>query len=283
MKESYSNRRDRSFRLIKRLSAVVWLTLTLEACDLLHPKPPPPPPEPPKQQVLPPCSTLPAQDLERQALILLDKGEVTAAREDLQCALELSPGSSKATLLLEQLDADPVTYLGGQYFWYTVKSNETLSKIAQLYLGSSLKFVILARYNDIDVPANLVTEQKIKIPGTEPKQPPSQVLAPPPALQPSTPPDAAALRDQALAMEQQGELEKAYQLITRAITEDSSLDNAQTDLTRIKNDLISKIEEDAYNQEMHDKPEKAADAWRRVLEIDPGNIPAQLALKRLTR
>jgi len=170
-----------------------------------------------------------------------------------------------------------VTYLGKTHFWYTIKRNETLSKVARQYLGSSLKFVILARYNDIDVPANLAAGKKIKIPGTKPKQP----AAPPPP--PPAQPDAAALRDQALAMEQQRELEKAYDLITRAVGEDPSLDNAQTDLKRIKNDLISKIQEDAYNQELHGEPEKAADTWRRILEIDPGNIPAQLALKRLTK
>lgn len=281
MKGSYSNRRDGSFRLIKRLSAVVCLTLTLEACDLLQPKPPPPPPEPPKQVL--PCSTLPAQDLERQALTLIDKGEVTAAREDLQCALELSPGSSRATLLLEQLDADPVTYLGERYFWYTIKRNETLSKVAQQHLGSSLKFVILARYNDIDVPANLAAGTRIKIPGTKPKQAASPAPPPPPKPKPPAQPDATALRDQALAMEQLGEFEKAYELITRAVSEDPSLDNAQADVTRIKSNLISKIEEEAYNQELHGEPEKAADTWRRVLEIDPGNIPAQLALKRLSK
>lgn len=281
MKGSYSNRRDGSFRLIKRLSAVVCLTLTLEACDLLQPKPPPPPPEPPKQVL--PCSTLPAQDLERQALTLIDKGEVTAAREDLQCALELSPGSSRATLLLEQLDADPVTYLGERYFWYTIKRNETLSKVAQQHLGSSLKFVILARYNDIDVPANLAAGTRIKIPGTKPKQAASPAPPPPPKPKPPAQPDATALRDQALAMEQLGEFEKAYELITRAVSEDPSLDNAQADVTRIKSNLISKIEEEAYNQELHGEPDKAADTWRRVLEIDPGNIPAQLALKRLSK
>jgi tetratricopeptide (TPR) repeat protein len=259
----------------------VCLTLTLEACDLLQPKPPPPPPEPPKQVL--PCSTLPAQDLERQALTLIDKGEVTAAREDLQCALELSPGSSRATLLLEQLDADPVTYLGERYFWYTIKRNETLSKVAQQHLGSSLKFVILARYNDIDVPANLAAGTRIKIPGTKPKQAASPAPPPPPKPKPPAQPDAAALRDQALSMEQLGEFEKAYELITRAVSEDPSLDNAQADVTRIKSNLISKIEEEAYNQELHGEPEKAADTWRRVLEIDPGNIPAQLALKRLSK
>ena len=84
-------------------------------------------------------------------------------------------------------------------------------------------------------------------------------------------------------MEQQGELETAYELITRAVSEDPSLDNAQADLMRIKNDLITKIEEEAYNQELHGEPEKAADTWRRILKIDPGNIPAQLALKRLSK
>jgi tetratricopeptide (TPR) repeat protein len=276
VKESYSNRSERGVWPIKRLSIVVCLTLVLDGCNLLPSKPPPPPPEPeePPVAVSPPCPTLPAKDLERQALGLLDEGKLTAARQVLVCALKLSPGSSKATLLLEQLDADPLTYLGEQYFWYVVKPGETLSKVAQQYLGSSLKFVILARYNDIDVPANVSAGQTIKIPGRKPKPPPPP--PPPPA-------DAAALRNRALAMEQQGDLEKAYGLITRAVTEDPSVDTAQADLARIKNALISKMEERAFNQELHGEREKAVDTWREVLKIDPLNIPAQINVKRLAK
>ena len=279
MKGSCSNRTSNIPKWITGLSVACWMVLTLGSCALETKEPPT---EPPKSDVPEPlqCLTLPVRDLEHQALELLDAGDTLGAREKLACALELSPGSSQANSLIEQLDADPMEYLGKQYFWYKVQSNETLSKIAEQYLGSRLKFVILARYNNIDVPADLVAGQDIKIPGTEPVADEPQE----PEVSPATITlDAVELRDQALEMEQQGRFDESFDLITQALAEDPQLDNAQDDLERIKNGLIMQLEEDAYNKELSDEPDKAAGIWNRILEIDPGNIPAQLAIKRLTK
>lgn len=284
MKGSHSIKANRMLKLAVQFAVSAGLAMTLGACQLMGTKEPPPEPEPMATEPTPPvpCSDLPARELEREALELLDKGETVAAREKLECALTLSPGSNQATLLIEQLDADPVTYLGKRHFRYTVKSSETLSKIAQRYLGSSLKFVILARYNGIEVPSNLAAGQEIKVPGTRPVEPveeePPIVAAPPPPA----PTNAAQMRDQALELEQAGKWEEAYELMSRAVAEDASLANAQADLDRIRSGLISLLEENAYNEELSGNPEKAANIWRRILEIDAGNIPAQLALKRLT-
>jgi tetratricopeptide (TPR) repeat protein len=291
------------WRRIERLSFILGLVSLVAACAPNETKPTPEPP-PPEPEPVSQCPTVPAKDLERQALELLDAGETATAREQLECALKSSPGSTMATLLIEQLDADPVASLGSRHFMYTVQSNDTLSKIAQKYLGSALKFVILARYNDIDVPADLVAGQAIKIPGKKPPEP--AVPKPPPpgptnpesinpestAAEPTPPasttnepvdrPEAEELRAQATAMEQRGDLEKAFELMSRAVEADPSLENAEVDLARIRRSLISKLEGDAYDQELYGEPQKAADIWRKVLEIDPANIPAQLALKRLT-
>jgi hypothetical protein len=70
--------------------------------------------------------------------------------------------------------------------------------------------------------------------------------------------------------------------MTQAVAEDPTLENAQADLARIRNGLIMQLEEEAYNQELSDNPEKAIEIWRKILSLDPNNIPAQLALKRLT-
>ena len=282
MKGSCSNRTYNILKRITRLSVVCCMAWTLGSCAL-ETKPTPAEPPPPKSEVpepVLPCLTIPVRDLERQALELLDAGDVLGAREKLACALELSPGSSQASLLLEQLDADPAEYLGNQYFWYKVKSSETLSKIANQYLGTSLKFVILARYNNIDVPANLVAGRDIKIPGTEPLV---EKLPEPDTLPDTIMLDAVKLRDQALEMEQQGRLDEAFELMTRALVEDPKLDNAQDDLTRIRNGLLLQLEEDAYNQELSGNRDKALENWRRIQAIDPGNIPAQLAERRLEK
>jgi tetratricopeptide (TPR) repeat protein len=282
MKGLCSNQTGNILKWITHLLAVCCVILVLGSCTLFESKPVPPP-EPPAKSDVPepilPCSTLPARDLEREALELLDAGKALEARGKLTCALELSSGSRQASLLLEQLDADPVEYLGSQYFLHKVKSSETLSKIAKQYLGSSLKFVILARYNGIDVPANLVAGQDIKIPGTKPVAdvPPEPDVAPETIVQ-----DAITLRDQALEMEQQGRLDDAFELMTRALAEDQNLENTEDELARISKELVLQLEEEAYNQELSGDPEKAVEIWRRILSIDPGNIPAQLALKRLT-
>ena len=146
-------------------------------------------------------------------------------------------------------------------------------------MGSPLKFVILGRYNDIAVPADLVAGQKIKIPGKKP------VLeaSPKPETSPEVvTPDAETLRSQALENEQQGRLDQAFELINQALSVDPQLDNARVDLERISTGLVTKLEEDAYNQELSGEREKAVEIWNRILVIDPGNIPAQLALKRLS-
>jgi tetratricopeptide (TPR) repeat protein len=292
VKGPFSKGSQRIWRLIERLTFILGLASTLAACAPNETKPTPEPP-PPEPEPVVQCPQLPAKDLERQAIELLDTGETATARERLECALESSPDSTMATLLIEQLDADPVASLGSRHFMYTVQSNDTLSKIAQQYLGSALRFVILARYNGIEVPANLVAGTVIKIPGEKPPAPttpeptdseptdsePSDSA--PTADEPIDHSDAEELRSQATTMEQRGELEKAYELMSRAVERDPSLENADGDLARIKRSLISKLEGDAYDQELYGELEKAADTWRRVLEIDPTNIPAQLALKRL--
>jgi tetratricopeptide (TPR) repeat protein len=251
-------------------------------------KPDAPEPEPPATEPVPagPCSDLPAKELERMALELLDGGETEEAREKLNCALELNPDAYQATQLLEQLDADPVAYLGKRNFKYTVQSSETLSKIAQSYLGSSLKFVILARYNGIEVPSNLAAGQVIKIPGKKPAEvqppPPEVVVAPPPPPAPVQT-GAAQMRDQALELEAAGRLREAYELMSEAVAEDPSLENGEADLDRIRLALVVNLEEQAYDNELSGDLQNAVETWQSILEIDANNIPAQINLNRLKR
>lgn len=222
-----------------------------------------------------PCLPLSAGELEKQAIELLDRGDIKAARTDLNCALELRPSSYRARSLIEQLDADPQQKLGRKHFQYRVDSNDTLSKIAERFLGSSLNFVILARYNEIAVPADLKAGQLIKIPGDEP------AAEEDPRAVPRETASARSLRDQALAAETAGDSERAYTLIDRARELDATLPNIGEQHAQIKDALIASIEEDAYAKEVAGFSDAAIELWRKVLAIDTGNIPAQLALKRL--
>ena len=66
---------------------------------------------------------------------------------------------------MDQIKADPQKELGTTFFRYTVQRDDSLSKIAQQYLGDRFKFHILAKYNDIANPSKLAAGQVIKIPG----------------------------------------------------------------------------------------------------------------------
>jgi tetratricopeptide (TPR) repeat protein len=235
---------------------------------------------PPLLQPIPSCSDLDANEFEKQAIALLDRGEPEIARTQLECALKLNPDSDRAKILIEQLDADPVEYLGRPNYLYKVKSNDTLSKIARKRLGSSLKFYILARYNDIDIPANLAAGQTIKIPGQKP--PPA--APPPPEPSPAdTATTANDYRVQALSNEESGNIEAAFELINKAKNSGEPLENIEEDYSRIKQTLILQLEEKAYNQELSESPEQALESWNKVLQIDPGNIQAQLSINRLSQ
>lgn len=280
----------------RHILAVCLVVSMLGGCQTppAQPEPVAPPPDAPEEPAGP-CSELSPRELERKAIELLDRGEAVTAREQLDCALQLNPRSSRARSLVEQLDAEPLTYLGPVSYSYVVQSNETLSKIAQERLGSSLKFVILARYNDIDVPANLRAGQTIRIPGEEPVGTPPldqegdeadeamavDVPTEPVAPQPTNGASAAMLAEEALGKEDAGDLKGAYELITRAYDLDPSILDIEDDLSRIKGGLIGQLEEQAYTQELSGALQDAIDTWTTVLSIDPGNIPAQLSMKRL--
>lgn len=268
-------------RFLWLLACVFSMSLGLIGCQTSRQQPLSAETEPMEQSSLPlapPCPDLDARELEKQAIALLDRGQSELARTQLECAIKLKPDSSRAKILIEQLDADPVKYLGKRNYRYKVRSNDTLSKISQERLGSSLKFYILARYNGIDVPANLAAGQIIKIPG---KKPP-RVAPPQPKHSPA--PKATTAREyrgQALFNEQDGNFEAAFELINKAKNAAEPPENIEEDYSRIKHMLIVELEEKAYNQELTGYPEQALETWHKVLQIDPGNIQAQLSINRL--
>jgi tetratricopeptide (TPR) repeat protein len=124
-----------------------------------------------------PPDDLPPSERVRKAIQLLQKGDMEAARNQLDWALQDKPSLQIAKKLRAQLDADPIETLGRKYFMYRVQPGDSLSIIAKRYLDDPLKFVILARYNGIEQPNLLQTGQRIKVPG-------SRKSAPPPAPKP---------------------------------------------------------------------------------------------------
>ena len=221
-----------------------------------------------------PCPAITSAELEREAIALLDAGESETARRRLECALELDEDSSRAQLLLEQMDADPEKYLDQEFQVHTVKSGETLSLLADRCLGSSLKFVILARYNGIDVPRDMVAGQRIKVPaGCISKAQPAE---------PQPQERARQLYDEGRRAWEENDLEKARSLMDEAIELDDTLVGpTEEDRRAVKAALVKRYAEEAYRAEAQTGPEEAKALWKRVLELDPENVEAQVNLRRL--
>ena len=230
-----------------------------------------PPPESPE----PSLPELSASQHEQEAITLLSRGEWPLAERHLERALELRPGSARAQLLLEQIRVDPTEHLGETSFQYTVQPGESLSQLAQRFLGDTLKFPILARYNDIDNPQDLRAGQVIRIPGTAP---PPEAMA---GGADAGGKNAEALRERAVVAESGGDLEDAYVLISEAVDLDPTSNAARTDLARIRFALIDRYSSEAYQHEENGELVEAIDVWKKVLELDPNNIAAQINLNRL--
>jgi len=145
---------------------VALILLGLTACQGTMPQEDASPPLDPVAEALPvPDEILPPSKRVHKAIQALQSGDEVSARNQLNWALQEKPTLKVAIKLLQQLETDPIEFLGEDHFAYRVQAGETLSIIARDYLGDPLKFVILARYNGIDNPSQLKAEQQLKIPG----------------------------------------------------------------------------------------------------------------------
>jgi tetratricopeptide (TPR) repeat protein len=154
---------------------ICLFTLNISACVALGPQQQPEEPvEPvPEEEVetipLPPDSLTPSQRV-RKALQQLEHGEYEDARLQLTWALQEKPTLQIATNLLEQMDVDPIDYLGMKSFFYDVEPGDSLSIIAKKFLNDPLKFVVLARYNKLENPSKLAPGQRVRVPGVMPER-----------------------------------------------------------------------------------------------------------------
>ncbi|WP_375391921.1 LysM peptidoglycan-binding domain-containing protein [uncultured Sphingomonas sp.] len=118
-----------------------------------------------------PSTKAPPAAAESDAILaLLDQGNVDAARKRLKAALKRAPDDPKLAVLRDSLDRDPKDLLGPQSYPYTVQPGETMTGLAQRFLGNRLKAYQLARYNGVAKPAALAAGQVIRIPGEPPRR-----------------------------------------------------------------------------------------------------------------
>ncbi|MES9825587.1 MAG: LysM peptidoglycan-binding domain-containing protein [Candidatus Thiodiazotropha endolucinida] len=182
MKDRVNNIQD----FAKHLTIILF-TLSLSACVAMGPQQQPEPIQAEPQEAVetiptPPDSLTPSQRV-RKALQQLEQGDYENARLQLTWALQEKPTLQIATNLLEQMDADPIDYLGMKSFFYDVEPGDSLSIIAKKFLNDPLKFVILARYNKLENPSKLAPGQRIRVPGVMPerKKPKPKPKTPQPA------------------------------------------------------------------------------------------------------
>jgi tetratricopeptide (TPR) repeat protein len=260
------------------------------------PEPPPPPPATPAQQVQ-------AQKMAMAAVDMLEAGQEDQARAEIQRALAVDRDNKLANSLMRQITGDPVQMLGKESWSYTVRPNDTLSRISGRFMGDIYSFYILARYNDIKVPARVAGGQVLRIPGKAPPpgsldpQPPRGRNTPAPAPQPAAAaapaPTAAATPAPAPApapvaelspgekamrngesWERSNRLDRALDEYKRAASMDQPGAQAKVEVVRKK--LIDRSTVAARTAFAKQDLAGSIKAWDNVLELDPNNEVAKL-------
>lgn len=197
----------------------------------------------------------PAPSSEVDAIMaLLDQGEGKAARKRIVAALKRNPMNPSLLVLRDSLDRDPVELLGPTSHAYTVRAGDTMTGLAERFLGNRLKAYQLARYNAVATPAALAPGHVLRIPGVapaaqqmrreEPRRDARKPALPAPKAKPSAPrpatakpratdPAAAkAARAAGLAALNQGAVGRAVGLLRRAATLDPGDQLTRRDLAR---------------------------------------------------
>jgi tetratricopeptide (TPR) repeat protein len=227
-----------------------------------------------------------AARLALQAVDQLQVGDEAGARATLDQALKLDPANDLAKNLLAQINADAQRELGATFWRYTVQPGESLSRLAQQYMGDRFRFWILAKYNDITNPSRVSVGQVVKIPGRQPATPPPVVATPEPP--PVKAPEPEAPKVDAVAdamkrgadMEKSGNLEAAYATYNEVVARYPTNTDAVKKRDTTKASLIRTLDRDASQAFQRQNLDLAITKWDRILELDPNNRKARLERER---
>lgn len=179
-KRSVSHLSHASLRVLILLSLLV----PVAACSTFKKSVPPP--------VTSNANTISPAAQFQHALDLLQDGDAQGADAELHAYLKSVPDSSAASYLIAQIETPLSALFPAASFSVRVTKSDTLSSLARTYLGNSLAFYGLARFNGISVPSKVGEGQSLRIPKTvEAVQararlvaittaPPPQVVAPAP-------------------------------------------------------------------------------------------------------
>ena len=242
----------------------------------------------PAPELSPAAAKAQAQKLALEAVDQLQNGDEQAARATLERAAQLDAGNDLARKLSDQIRADAQRELGPVYFRYTVQKDDTLSKLAQQFLGDRFRFYILAKYNDITNPSRLAAGQVIRVPGRAP--PPAAAAAPPvdPAPTVAAPPppepkprdDVADALKKVAELERAGNLEAAYFAYTDLAQRYPASAEAAKRRDASRAAFLRQLDREAATAFQRQNLDLAIAKWDRMLEIDPGNKKARLERER---
>ncbi|WP_379923222.1 LysM peptidoglycan-binding domain-containing protein [Erythrobacter sp. R86502] len=112
---------------------------------------------------------------------LLYIGKRKEASKRLDKALNRDPGNPALMMLRQSIIGNAREDMGPVNFPYVVQNDDTMTSIAEQFLGNRLKAYQLARYNNIDNPHLVTAGTVLQIPGQPPRAAP-----PPRTVQPST-------------------------------------------------------------------------------------------------
>ncbi len=272
---------------IRRQLIPLFLLLPVVAgCNQLGVKQEGPPPEAPPAPAPEPAKPAepepPPEPPEIGAIIdMLEQGKLEKGRRVLQWYLHVHPDSPTAESLLAQLEADPREALGPPAREYAIREGDTLGALAAEHLGNPMKFVILARYNGIDVSRNLRVGQVIKLPASDhgektEKMPRSEdagrdekTAEAPAGGAPEYAP--AALDHQATGLEalERGEDKTAYLAFKRAVAIEPTLQPAKRHMQALARQIATRYHERALAAYQAHDLDRAIDLWNRALEIAP--------------
>ena len=232
-----------------------------------------------------------------EAVDQLQNGDEASARNTLDQVLSLDASNELGKKLREQIDANAEKELGSAFFRYTVQPGDSMSRLAQQYLGDRFRFYILAKYNDSPNPSKLSAGQVIKIPGKAPpagvalRSRPDSTSAEPaasatrPALEPEAPApapqnDVKTIVAKAAQLQKSGDLEGAYAAYNEAARRDSGNVDVATQRDAVRQALIRRYEREAVQAFQRQNLDMAIARWNNVLELDPNNQKAKLERDR---
>jgi tetratricopeptide (TPR) repeat protein len=240
-------------------------------------------------QTLPPkCNDKPrAAQRSQDAIILLANGDSAKAELAVNEALECDPKNELALNLRAQLREDPLDWArrvsGGATLTCPIPPRESLSRLAETYLGDKYSFWILARFNRIAVPSQVAAGQQVKIPttrrsciqsaqtsGTPPKENSENTQQ----LATDRKVEAAALVEEAKKSIAAAKYEDAMNKAQAALLKDPTSADAKAMLDLSKSKRMDVLIRQGRDARTRQRPAEEYRAWMEVLRVDAENRTA---------